>query len=65
MPLDFQNNKQSLTAKNTKVNGEGEQLLTPEQVMAGSSKVMTHEERQAYLKNSKLGKLLGVSHLLD
>lgn len=63
MTLNFQNNKRSLTDKNTKANGESEQFLTPQQVMAGSLKVMTHKERQAYLKNSKLGELLGVSDL--
>ncbi len=48
-----------------KVNGEQEELLTPEQIMVGSSStVMTHKERQAYLKNSELGKKLGISHLL-
>jgi len=64
MALDSQKDKRSPTLKDTKINGEQEELLTSQQIMVGSSEVMTHEERQAYLKQSKLGKLLGVSHLL-
>lgn len=32
--------------------------------MAGSKHIMTHAQRQAFLKTSHLGKLLGVAHLL-
>ena len=65
MSLDSQKNKQLPTPKNIKVNGEEEELLTPEQIMVGSkTKVMTHKEMQAFLKNSEIGKKLGISHLM-
>lgn len=61
----MQPDKRSPTVKNIKVNGEEAELLTPEQIMVGSkTKVMTHQERQAYLKNSELGKKLGIFHLM-
>ena len=65
MPLDSRHNKQLSTSSNTKVDGVESKSFNPEQVQAGSSKVMTHKQMQAHLKNSELGKLLGVSHLLD
>ena len=34
-----------------------------ERVKAGSRTIMSYSEKQAYLKNSELGKVLGVSHL--
>ncbi|MBW4601598.1 MAG: hypothetical protein KME29_19000 [Calothrix sp. FI2-JRJ7] len=34
------------------------------EVRAGTSVIMTHAERQAFLKQSPLGKLLGVSQVL-
>ncbi len=64
MVLDSPKDKRSPTPKNIKVNGEQEELLAPEQIMVGSSTVITHKERQAYLKNSELVKKLGISHLL-
>ncbi|GAC1463924.1 MAG: hypothetical protein NVS2B14_06050 [Chamaesiphon sp.] len=33
--------------------------LTPEQVRVGTKQVITHAERQAFLRKSELGKLLG------
>lgn len=32
--------------------------------MAGTQVVMTHAERQAFLKTSRLGEIFGVAHLL-
>lgn len=61
----MQPDKRSPTPKNIKVNGEEEELLTPEQIMVGSRmKVMTHKEMQAFLKKSEIGKKLGISHLM-
>lgn len=34
--------------------------LTPKQVQAGTNTVMTHKERQEFLKNSEIGKKLGL-----
>ncbi len=33
--------------------------LSPEEVRAGTTVIMTHEERQAFLQNSAIGELLG------
>lgn len=38
--------------------------MKSENIKVNSKVVMTHSKRQFFLKNSKLGKLLGVSHLL-
>lgn len=65
MPDHSQPDKRSPTPKNTKENGEQEQLLTPQQIMVGSSKVMTHQQRQEYLKKSELGEKLGIANLLE
>ena len=54
--------EQKLSAEDKKVNGESQRHLTPNQVRAGAKTVMTHKERQAFLKNSEIGKLLGFSH---
>jgi hypothetical protein len=39
-------------------------LLTTDEVMAGTKVIMTHAQRQAFLKTSRLGKIFGVAHLL-
>lgn len=39
--------------------GEPLHPLTPEQVRVGTNKIMTHAERQAFWKNSDIGKQLG------
>ncbi|HEY9599612.1 MAG TPA: hypothetical protein V6D33_18270 [Cyanophyceae cyanobacterium] len=38
--------------------------MTSDQVRAGTKVVMSHAERQAFLKASPFGQLLGVAHLL-
>ncbi|EAW43985.1 protochlorophyllide oxidoreductase [Nodularia spumigena CS-584] len=38
--------------------------MTSSEIKAGSKVVMTHAERQAFMKTSPLGQLFGVSHLL-
>jgi hypothetical protein len=47
-----------------KQDGESLSYMSSDEVMAGSKEIMTHAERQAFLKTSYLGKLLGVAHLL-
>lgn len=47
-----------------KTNGESQPLLTSDEVKAGTKVVMTHAERQAFVKRSRLGQVAGVSHLL-
>jgi hypothetical protein len=37
--------------------------MSSDEIMAGSKQIMTHAQRQAFLKTSYLGKLLGVAHL--
>ncbi|MBJ7298778.1 MAG: hypothetical protein ACK4YK_09440 [Dolichospermum sp.] len=38
--------------------------MSSEEIMAGSKEIMTHAQRQAFLKTSYAGKLFGVAHLL-
>ena len=40
-------------------------MLTPEQVRAGTNVIMSYAERQAFLKNSEIGKLLGFDRWPD
>jgi hypothetical protein len=47
-----------------KQDGESLSYMSSDEVMAGSKQIMTHAQRQAFLKTSYLGKLLGVAHLL-
>lgn len=63
MPSGFYEQQPSPSVKDTKANGES-QLLTSDEVMAGTKVVMTHAERQAFLKTSGLGEIFGVAHLL-
>ena len=47
-----------------KPDGETQSYMNSNEIMAGSKEIMTHAQRQAFLKTSRLGKLLGVAHLL-
>ncbi|MFW9260362.1 Imm1 family immunity protein [Nostoc sp. CALU 546] len=47
------------SSEDTKANGESPRLLTPEQIRVGTNVIMTYAERQAFWKNSEIGKLLG------
>ncbi|MBD2357255.1 protochlorophyllide oxidoreductase [Tolypothrix sp. FACHB-123] len=38
--------------------------MSSDEIRAGSSEIMTHAQRQAFLKTSSLGNLFGVAHLL-
>ncbi|MEH2015145.1 hypothetical protein [Nostoc sp.] len=38
--------------------------MSSDEIKVGSSEMMTHAQRQAFLKTSPLGKLFGVAHLL-
>lgn len=38
--------------------------MTSNKIKAGSKVVMNHSQRQAFLKNSSLGQLFGIAHLL-
>ncbi|MEH2241950.1 hypothetical protein [Nostoc sp.] len=38
--------------------------MSSDEIRVGSSEMMTHAQRQAFLKISPLGKLFGVAHLL-
>lgn len=49
------------SANDKKANGESQYQLTPNEVRAGSTVIMTHAERQAFLRNSPIGELLGLS----
>jgi hypothetical protein len=48
-----------------KTNGEfQESALSSDEIKAGSKVMMTHAQRQAFMKISRLGQLFGVAHLL-
>lgn len=64
MPFGSQEQKPQPSGEDKKTNGESQRPLTPDEVLAGTKVVMTHAERQAFLKNSRLGQLLGVEHWL-
>lgn len=64
MPLDFYEQQPSPSVRDTKANGDTQQLLTTDEVMAGTKVIMTHAQRQAFLKTSRLGEIFGVAHLL-
>jgi mRNA-degrading endonuclease RelE of RelBE toxin-antitoxin system len=49
------------SASDKKANGEPQRQLTPDEVRAGTTVIMTHAERQAFLRNSPIGELLGLS----
>ena len=53
------------SAEDTKANGESPRLLTPEQIRVGTNVIMTYAERQAFWKNSEIGKLLGFDRWPD
>lgn len=63
MASDFHEQQQH-SASNKKANGESQSSVTSDTVKAGTKVVMTHAQRQAFLKTSRLGELLGVAHLL-
>jgi len=64
MPSGFYEQQPSPSVKDTKANGDSQPLLIGDEVMAGTKVVMTHAERQAFLKTSNLGEIFGVAHLL-
>ena len=47
-----------------KPDGETQSYMNSNEIRVGSKEIMTHAQRQAFLKTSRLGKLLGVAHLL-
>lgn len=64
MSSSSQEQKPQPSVEDKKASGESRRPLTPDEVRAGTKVVMTHAERQAFLKNSRLGQLLGVEHWL-
>ncbi len=64
MPLDSHQQQPQPSVGDMKVSGESQTPTNCDEVMAGTKVIMTHAERQAFLKTSRLGHILGVSHLL-
>lgn len=62
MRSNFLRKKQKPSVTDKKKNGESQLASTSNQVRAGTTKVMTHSQRQDFWKNSNLGKSLGFSH---
>lgn len=59
MCLNSQGTTPQPSAEHKKHSGESPRLLTPKQIRAGINVIMAHAERQAFWKNSELGRLLG------
>jgi hypothetical protein len=64
MYSDFHEPQQQNFVSDMKQDGENPSYMSSEEIMVGSKEIMTHAQRQAFLKTSDLGKLLGVAHLL-
>lgn len=64
MASDFHEQQQQNSASYMKANGEKQSYTSSDEIRVGSSEVMTHAQRQAFLKTSHWGKLFGVAHLL-
>ena len=64
MPSDSHEQTPQTSVEDTKDNGESQPPLTPDKIRAGTTVIMTHTQRQAFLKTSRLGEVLGVAHLL-
>ncbi|MCC5664898.1 hypothetical protein LC653_13450 [Nostoc sp. CHAB 5784] len=65
MCLNSQETTPQPSSEDTKANGESPRLLTPEQIRVGTNVIMTYAERQAFWKNSEIGKLLGFDRWPD
>ncbi|MBE9205802.1 hypothetical protein IQ244_04600 [Nostoc sp. LEGE 06077] len=64
MASDSHEQQQQNSASGRKVNGEEQSSMSSDEIKAGSKEMMTHAQRQAFLKKSSLGKLFGIAHLL-
>jgi hypothetical protein len=64
MASDFHEPQQQNFVSDMKQYGENPSDMSSDEIMAGSKEIMTHAQRQAFLKTSYAGKLLGVAHLL-
>jgi hypothetical protein len=57
--------EQQASVSNTKTDEKEKSYMTSEEIKAGSRLIMTHAQRQAFLKTSALGQLFGIAHLLS
>ncbi|MBE9228462.1 hypothetical protein IQ264_23880 [Phormidium sp. LEGE 05292] len=64
MPTNFHPQQPESSANDKKTDTESQPILTSDQVKAGTKVIMTHAERQTYLKKSGLAELFGVADLL-
>jgi hypothetical protein len=64
MASDFHEPQQQNFVSDMKQYGENPSDMSSDEIMAGSKEIMTHAQRQAFLKTSYAGKLFGVAHLL-
>ncbi|AFZ27407.1 hypothetical protein Cylst_5385 [Cylindrospermum stagnale PCC 7417] len=63
MASDFHEQQQNFIS-DMKADKEEKTYMRSDEIRAGSSEMMTHAQRQTFLKTSSLGKLFGVAHLL-
>ncbi|MGA9383063.1 MAG: hypothetical protein WBV73_30240 [Phormidium sp.] len=64
MPKNSHPQQPESSKNDQNLNTESQPILTSDQVKAGTKVIMTHAERQAYLKKSGLAELCGVADLL-
>jgi hypothetical protein len=64
MPTNFHPQQPESSANDKKVNTESQPFLTSDEVKAGTKVIMTHAQRQVYLKKSGLAQWFGVADLL-
>ena len=64
MPTNSHPQQPEPSANDKKTDTEYQPILTSDQVKAGTKVIMTHAERQAYVKKSGLAELFGVADLL-
>jgi len=64
MPSDSHEQQLPPSVSDKKTNGESQNSLNSDEIRAGTKIPMTHAQRQAFLKTSRLGQVFGVAHLL-
>lgn len=64
MQTNFHPQQPESSPNNQNLNTESQPILTSDRVKAGTKAIVTHAERQTYVKKSGLADLFGVADLL-
>lgn len=65
MPSDSHEQQLSPSVSDKKTNGDYQNSLNSDEIKAGTKVPITHAQRQAFLRTSRLGQVFGVTHLLS